>query len=292
MNKFYLRGALVLVWVLSACSAPTPTLAPTASPVQITLPTAAPTLTPQPTIATASEGETVTTASGLQYIEEVAGTGPQAEAGMLVSVHYTGTLESGEVFDASYQRGEPFQFMLGAGRVIAGWDEGIALMKVGGRARLIIPSELGYGAQGAGSIPPNATLIFDVALMAAEPLPTPLAVNEADYTTTASGLQYYDIVVGAGALPTNGQQVTVNYAGWFTDGRLLDASILHGGPIELAVGAGQVIPGWDEALSTMHVGGKRQVVIPPALAYGEAGYGDVIPPNTTLIFQMELVAIK
>jgi peptidyl-prolyl cis-trans isomerase A (cyclophilin A) len=106
------------------------------------------------------------TASGLEYIEVEAGTGAQAQAGKTVSVHYTGKFPDGKVFDSSISRGEPISFPLGKGNVIKGWDEGIALMKVGGKAQLIIPPELGYGERGAGGvIPPNATLVFDVELV-------------------------------------------------------------------------------------------------------------------------------
>ena len=106
------------------------------------------------------------TASGLEYIEVEAGIGTQAEAGKTVSVHYTGKFQDGKVFDSSISRGEPIEFPLGKGRVIKGWDEGIALMKVGGKAQLIIPPDLGYGERGAGGvIPPNATLVFDVELV-------------------------------------------------------------------------------------------------------------------------------
>lgn len=109
------------------------------------------------------------TASGLRYIDEVVGTGATAQKGQTVGVHYTGWLTTGQKFDSSRDRGQPFSFSLGAGRVIAGWDEGVAGMKVGGKRRLIIPAALGYGAQGAaGVIPPNATLIFDVELLAAQ----------------------------------------------------------------------------------------------------------------------------
>ena len=106
------------------------------------------------------------TASGLDYIEVQAGTGVQAEAGKTVSVHYTGKFQDGNVFDSSISRGEPITFPLGKGKVIKGWDEGIALMNVGGKAQLIIPPDLAYGEHGAGGvIPPNATLVFDVELV-------------------------------------------------------------------------------------------------------------------------------
>ena len=113
-----------------------------------------------------AEGKEVTTSSGLQYIDLKVGSGPTAQAGQTVSVHYTGWLENGKKFDSSVDRGQPFSFPLGAGRVIKGWDEGVQGMKVGGKRKLIIPSNLGYGARGAGGvIPPNATLIFEVELL-------------------------------------------------------------------------------------------------------------------------------
>jgi FKBP-type peptidyl-prolyl cis-trans isomerase len=106
------------------------------------------------------------TPSGLQYIEITPGTGAEARAGQRVTVHYTGWLTNGTVFDSSRTRGDPFQFALSRGQVIKGWDEGVAGMRVGGQRRLIIPPDLGYGARGAaGVIPPNATLIFDVELL-------------------------------------------------------------------------------------------------------------------------------
>lgn len=111
-------------------------------------------------------GQPISAPNGLQYIEVAPGTGDEAHAGQRVTVHYTGWLTSGQKFDSSRDRNDPFQFALGHGQVIQGWDQGVAGMRVGGQRRLIIPPDLGYGARGAaGVIPPNATLIFDVELL-------------------------------------------------------------------------------------------------------------------------------
>lgn len=111
--------------------------------------------------------QSVTTASGLKYVDLVVGTGPTPQRGQTVVVHYTGTFENGSKFDSSLDRGEPLSFPIGMSRVIRGWDEGLMTMKVGGKRRLIIPPGLAYGERGAGGgvIPPNATLIFEVELL-------------------------------------------------------------------------------------------------------------------------------
>jgi FKBP-type peptidyl-prolyl cis-trans isomerase len=115
--------------------------------------------------AESSQNE-ITTGSGLRYVELQEGQGTEAKSGQTVAVHYTGWLENGTKFDSSHDRRAPFSFRLGAGQVIRGWDEGVAGMKVGGKRKLIIPADLGYGPRGAGGvIPPNATLIFDVELL-------------------------------------------------------------------------------------------------------------------------------
>jgi peptidylprolyl isomerase len=113
-----------------------------------------------------SRGEEVATASGLKYIDEVVGTGNSPSLGKTVSVHYTGTLQNGTKFDSSYDRGQPFSFPIGMGRVIKGWDEGVMTMKEGGKRKLIIPPDLGYGSRGyPPNIPGNATLVFEVNLL-------------------------------------------------------------------------------------------------------------------------------
>jgi peptidylprolyl isomerase len=110
-------------------------------------------------------GQEVTTATGLRYIDEVVGTGEKPRLGKTVVVDYTGTFTDGTKFDSSKDNGQPYEFRLGTGTVIAGWDEGILSMRVGGKRKLIVPPNLGYGAQGKGRIPPNATLIFEVELL-------------------------------------------------------------------------------------------------------------------------------
>ena len=111
-----------------------------------------------------SAGE-VTTASGLRYIDEVVGSGASPKPGQNVTVNYTGTLENGTKFDSSFDRGTPYTFRFGRDPVIQGWDEGLVSMKVGGKRRLIVPPQLGYGSEGRPGIPPNATLIFEVELL-------------------------------------------------------------------------------------------------------------------------------
>lgn len=110
--------------------------------------------------------------------------------------------------------------------------------------------------------------------------------------TTESGLGYIDEQVGDGASPQRGQQVTVQYTGWLTDGKKFDSSRDSGRPFAFPLGTGYVIPGWDEGVASMKVGGKRRLIVPPDLGYGPKGYPPVIPPNSTLIFDVELLAAQ
>lgn len=110
--------------------------------------------------------------------------------------------------------------------------------------------------------------------------------------TTASGLKYTDLVVGTGAQPKSGQTVTVHYTGWLTDGKKFDSSKDRNQPFSFRIGAGEVIKGWDEGVATMRVGGKRRLTMPPQLAYGAQRAGGVIPPNATLVFEVELLGVR
>jgi peptidylprolyl isomerase len=113
-----------------------------------------------------------------------------------------------------------------------------------------------------------------------------------EYTTTASGLKYRDLTVGSGATPQKGQTVSVHYTGTLTNGKKFDSSRDRGQPFEFRIGVGQVIKGWDEGVGTMKVGGRRELMIPPDLAYGSRAVGGVIPANSTLLFDVELVGVR
>lgn len=248
---------------------------------------------PQPT--SVSQSDLTTTDSGLQYADLTTGEGTQVISGTIVTTHFTIWVQNGDTNDyvVSSNGGDPLTFAEGSGTtVFPGWEEGMLGMKVGGKRLLIIPPDLALGDQGGNGIPPNSTLVMEVELTDAKEPATMTQVPEEDYTTTASGLKYYDIVEGDGETPQAGQTVVVDYTGWLQDGTKFDSSVDRGQPFSFVLGTGNVIPGWDEGVASMKVGGKRQLVIPPDLAYGEAGSGGVIPPNATLIFDVELLSIQ
>lgn len=209
----------------------------------------------------------------LEKTDVLVGKGLEAKAGDYVTVDYTGKLTNGKQFDSSIGR-EPFSFVLGAGMVIKGWDQGVAGMKVGGKRKLKIPASLGYGATGAGGdIPPNATLLFDVELK---------KIDRVEITVLKKG---------KGAAAKVGDQVSIDYTGTLkATGKQFDSS-KGKAPIEFQIG-GRVIQGFSIGVTGMKLGEKRKIVIPSALGYGARAMGEVIPANSDLIFEVELVGLN
>lgn len=250
----WLIGLGLLLTVLAACN----------KPLQMDV-----RLTPEET------AKLVTTSSGLKYVDLVIGTGESPAPTDSVTVHYTGTLENGTVFDASRLHGqEPASFPLNT--VIQGWIEGVGSMKVGGVRKLVIPPDLAYGEHtiAGGVIPANATLIFYVELL------------------NIPKIKIEDTVTGTGAAADDGKSLTVNYTGWLADSGIQFDTTVGKQPFTFILGTGQVIPGWDQGLQGMQVGGKRTLIIPPGLAYGAQGAEGTIPPNSTLKFEVELLDVK
>jgi len=230
------------------------------------------------TTTTTSEGSNlITTASGLKYEDLVVGTGASPAPTDIVTVQYTGTLADGTVFDASRLHGGPVSFPLN--QVIKGWTEGVGSMKVGGTRKLVIPPSLGYGSQAQGSIPANSTLTFIVELL------------DIPKSNDVPKIKIEDTQIGTGAEAVPGKSVSVYYTGKLADGKVFDSNVGKT-LLTFTVGARDVIPGFDQGVQGMQVGGKRTITIPPSLAYGAQGAGGVIPPNATLTFEVELVDVK
>lgn len=247
---------------------------------------------PKPEIV--SENDLSKMDNGLQYYDITVGDGEEAAQGTLVSNHFALWVkgETENLFIGSSYDGQPITFEVGLGdTVFPGWEEGVVNMKVGGKRLLVVPPTLGLGETGGGDIPANATLLLEIELLEVKEPVKMTEIDPENYQTTESGLKYYDLVEGNGNMPQAGQTIVVHYSGWLEDGTKFDSSIDRGEPFSFQVGAGMVIPGWDEGVSTMKVGGIRQLVIPSELGYGEAGASPIIPPNATLIFEVELLEV-
>ena len=236
-------------------------------------------------------GKEITTSSGLKYEIIKLGDGEKPEATDKVEVHYHGTLEDGTVFDSSVERGQTITF--GLNQVIKGWTEGLQLMPIGSKFKFTIPPELGYGDRDMGSIPPNSTLIFEVELFDIKKpfIDTDFSIP-AEEVVLDSGLRYLEHIQGEGETTKSGNTVIVHYSGFLSDGRKFDSSHDRGRPFNFTLGENRVIKGWEEGLLNMKKGAKRTLIIPPELAYGSRGAGGVIPPDATLVFEVELVDFK
>jgi FKBP-type peptidyl-prolyl cis-trans isomerase FkpA len=260
------------------------------------------------------------TASGLYYTVEKEGTGAKAEAGKTLKVNYTGKLLEGETFDSNtdpaFKHPEPFSVVIGKGQVIKGWDEGMVLFNKGTKATLYIPSGLAYGSQDRSPhIPANSILVFEVEILDIADAPkAPAQVdpaqqakvddqmlqeyftkNDIKATKTASGLYYAVSQKGMGPVAAPGKKVTMNYTGRTMDGKSFDSNIdpkfNHVSPFAFTLGVGQVIKGWDEGIQLMNLGTKGVLYIPSGLAYGAQSPTPAIPPNSVLIFDVEVVGI-
>lgn len=246
------------------------------------------------------------TASGLYYVVKKEGNGEYAKDGMNMSMNYVGKLLDGKTFDTNtdtaFHHAEPFNFEIGKGKVIKGWDEGLTHFKKGGKGLLLIPSGLAYGAQNRSpSIPPNSVLVFDVevldcynqAEMEEKKIKKYLKDNNINAKRTESGLYYTIKKEGIGEHPKAGQTVFVNYTGMTLNGTKFDSNMdtafHHVEPFKFSLGQSQVIKGWDEGIALLKKNGTATLFIPSTMAYGAQSPTSAIPPNSILIFDVELV---
>lgn len=233
--------------------------------------------------------------AGLQVDDTEIGSGDPAQRDDILTIHFTGYLSDGEVFESTYDYDNPIDVVVGAGQLpIRGWDEGMLGMREGGKRTLTIPSELAAGEHGMGEfIPPNEDLTMEIELLNISTPPEQWEYPEDELETTESGLQYYIHEEGSGDPPSEGDAVTVHYTGFLKeDGTYFDSSVMRDDPFEFPVGTGQVIEGWDEGVLMMREGEKRTLIIPPELGYGASGAGQSIPPNATLVFDIEMLNIE
>lgn len=219
-------------------------------------------------------------------------------------------------------QGKPVEVEYGKPFDNAGVDEAIGMLKAGGMAKLIVPSKIGYGEQGRGEvIAPYTPLLYDIELVsiqskaayekeqavkkkaqdaekqslkAEEPklLEKYIKNNRISVKPSATGLYYIEVKKGTGKQASAGKTVKVHYTGKLLNGTKFDSSYDRKKPIEFVLGKGQVLPGWDEGIAKMKVGGKAKLIIPSQIGYGEAGAGDLIKPFSTLVFDVELLDVK
>jgi peptidylprolyl isomerase len=239
--------------------------------------------------------QTVKTASGLEYTIIEKGSGTKPQKGDKVVVNYTGKLTNDTVFDSSLKPGRtPFEFVLGAGQVIKGWDEAFQLLQVGDKATIKFGPELGYGANANGGIPANSTLIFEIELLNVVQAVHQWEAKGKDTIRTASGLKMIMVKENkSGAKAEAGTIAEFHFSGFLAaDGKKFDSSVEREKPLSVKIGQHQLLPGWDEGISLMREGEKAKLFIPAALALGAQGHPPMIPANADLIMDVEVLTVK
>lgn len=231
--------------------------------------------------------------TGLYYMETEAGTGISAFIYDTVYFYYSLSDLSGSIITSSSDLTEPAYYILGSTNVIHGWNEAFCYMKAGGKARIIVPSTIGYGAQQFDNLDPYTTLISELELVDVKP---GIAVEEFNTDgltemTTESGLKYYAVEQNTRIMVKPGNLVTVNYTGYLENGKIFDSSVKRGVPAEFDLLEGNLISGFIEGLLLMKVGEKFRFTIPASLGYGSEGRFPIIPPNQNIIFDVEVTEI-
>lgn len=221
----------------------------------------------------------------IQIADLVTGEGTALASGDYFTVHYRGWVwvdgQKGEVFEDTYQFPSPPTFRLGREQVIPGWDEGLVGMRVGGKRSLLLPPDMGFGSVASARIPPGSTLFFEIELL------------------DIPAVQHEVLVPATGSVAEEGDQVDIHYTAWVAanggKGTRFDSTHDRDTSFTFSLGAGQVLNGLDLGVMGMQVGEKRLITIPPALGYGERGMQQggrqVVPPDATLLFEVELLSI-
>jgi FKBP-type peptidyl-prolyl cis-trans isomerase len=229
--------------------------------------------------------ETKTTTKNGVRIEflERSENGQPIVSGEMVKLKYKGKLPDGKVFDSSDMLGMALPYFVGVKLSVKGWDEALLKMKTGDKVRMVVPSKMAYGKKGYGKlIPPNTDLTFEMEVL-----------EKIEPKVTSSGLKFFKTLEKSGEMAKDGQTVVIHFYGWLqSNGEQFDSSHLNGKPYEFILGKGRSLPCWDEAIRMMRKGEKAFIVSPPELAYGANGIPELVPPNATLIYNLELMEIK
>lgn len=262
------------------------------------------------------------TASGLYYIEKVAGTGPVVKDGDKIKAHFViKTINSPQLY-SSYEVGNPLDVEIGRMFDNEGITEALKNVRMGTRAIVIVPSALAFGREGRGDmVPPHSTMVYEIEIvevvtkeefqkqqqqkereekMKEDQARAQEKINILNYMKdknlegkpTATGLYYIETFKGDGPKAEMGKKVRVHYTGTLLNGSKFDSSVDRGQPFEFTLGMGQVIKGWDEGIAKMNVGSKGLLIVPFELGYGNRAMGDQIPAYSTLVFEVELIGVE